>query len=186
MSQDRTPEDEAETFAGQLPREIEPPAGLEERVVAGLRSAGALRPAPRRWTARDLVAAAAVFLAGLTVGAYLLPDNSHQPNRQPRFLLLLYPNDPAQPTQIGEDALAREYGAWAAGLRGSGRMVTGDRLAGEPRMAVGGADARSLDTTLQGFFIVGADSLDEAARLAEASPHVRHGGRVVVRAIDTP
>jgi hypothetical protein len=185
MRHGRTPDSDEETLAGQLAPELEPPARLEERVVAALRAEGALRPAPRRWTTRDLPAAAAVFLLGLTLGAYLSPDASSPADSGPRFLLLLYEGEPPQARPGGAD-LAREYGAWAAGLRRSGRTVTGDRLASEPRIGVNGADAGSMDAALQGFFILGADSLEEATRLAAESPHARHGGRIVLRAIDTP
>jgi hypothetical protein len=39
---------------------------------------------------------------------------------------------------------------------------------------------------VQGFFVVSAASLEEAAAVARSSPHVRDGGRIVVRPIDTP
>lgn len=185
MSRDRTPDVNSESLASQLSPEIEPPAGLEQRVVAGLRAAGALRPGRRRWAMRDLVAAAAMFVVGLTVGVYGWRGGSSGTESGSRFLLLLYPDGLSQPRGPGGDAVAREYAAWAAGLRRSGRTVTGDRLAHEQRAGVGGADGSSLDSTLEGFFIVGADSLQEAVRFAEDSPHVRHGGRIVVRAIDT-
>ncbi len=185
MSRDRTPDVDCESLAGQLAPEIEPPADLEQRVVAGLRAAGALKPGRRRWAMRDLVAAAAMFVVGLTVGVYGW-RGSPETADGPRFLFLLYPDGPSQPRGPGEDAIAREYAAWAAGLRRSGRIVTGDRLSRGRRADVGGADGGSLDSTLEGFFIVGADSLQEAVHFAEGSPHVRHGGRIVVRAIDTP
>jgi hypothetical protein len=185
MSHVRRPDPDPETIGGELAPELQPPADLEERVVAALRAEGALRPVSRRWTTRNLLAAAAVFVAGFAVGAYLSPDASPPEDTRARFLLLLYEGE-RRPPRSEEDALAREYGAWAAGLRRSGRTVTGDRLASEPRVGVNGADADSLAGALQGFFIVGADSLEEATLLAEESPHVRHGGRVVLRVIDTP
>ena len=183
MSQHRS--SDTESFAGQLPRELDPPADLEDRVVARLRSEGLLRPSPRHSRARDLVIAAAVLLVGIAIGSYFRPLTI-QPANQPRFLFLLYAADAAQPVVADEESVAREYGAWAAGLRKTGRLVSGDRLAAEPRLGIGHADARSLDPGLQGFFIVGAASFDEAARLARESPHARHGGRIVVRAVDTP
>ncbi len=188
MSRDGTPDVDSESLAGQLAPEIEPPAGLEERVVARLRAAGTLnlKRARRRGPMRDLAAAAAIFVAGLAVGVYGWRGGSPETEGGPRFLFLLYPDGVSQTTRPEEDSVAREYAAWAAGLRRSGRTVTGDRLAREQRAGVGGADARSLDSTLEGFFVVGADSLQDAARFAEDSPHVRHGGRIVVRAIDTP
>jgi hypothetical protein len=183
MSEDHS--SDTESFAGQLPRELEPPADLEDHVVERLRSEGMLKPSPRHRRARDLVAAAAVLLVGIAIGSYFRPVAIDPPN-QPRFLFLLYAAAGAQPGVADEESVAREYGAWAAGLRKAGRLVSGDRLAAEPRIGIGNADARSLDTALQGFFIVGAASFDEAARLAGESPHARHGGRIVVRAIDTP
>jgi hypothetical protein len=65
-----------------LPREVDPPKGLEERTVAMLQSRGMLavplRPigaAPRRWQPAWLVGAAAaslaLFASGMAVGQYL-------------------------------------------------------------------------------------------------------------------
>ena len=186
MSRDRTPDADPESLAGQLAPEIEPPADLEQRVVTGLRAAGTLKPGRRRWPLGQLVAAAAIFVAGLTVGANGWRSDSPGTETGARFLFLLYPDGASQPRGPGEDAVTREYAAWASGLRRSGRTVTGDRLAPEQQAAAGGAIGRSPDSTLEGFFIVGADSLQEAVRFAEDSPHVRHGGRIVVRTIDTP
>lgn len=186
MSPDHTTDVDSESVAGRLAPEIEPPAHLEQRVIAGLRAAGAFNSRRRRWPLGQLVAAAAIFVAGLTAGVYGGRVGSAGRETGPRFLLLLYPDGASQARGSGEEAVAREYAAWAAGLRQSGRTVTGERLAREQRAEAGGAGAGSLDSTLEGFFIVGADSLQQAVRLAEDSPHVRNGGRIVVRAIDTP
>lgn len=186
MSRDGAPDVDSESLAGQLAPEIEPPVDLEQRVVASLRAAGTLKPRRRRWPLGHLVAAAAIFVAGLTVGVYGWRSGSPGTGTGPRFLFLLYPDGLSQPRGPDEDAVAREYAAWAAGLRRSGRTVTGDRLAREQPAGAGGASVDSPGSTLEGFFIVGANSLQQAVRFAEDSPHVRHGGRIVVRTIDTP
>ena len=185
MSHDDSHDDH--TPIGTLPRDLEPPSHLEDRVVHRLQQARLIRKRSNGWSKWHLVAASLVFAAGLFAGRYTrAPLTAPAEPTQPKFLLLLYPGESLQTDPRGGDALAREYGAWAAGLRRSGRAISGERLAADPAVGVGAASPAAGATTLQGFFIITANSIQEASTLAEASPHVRRGGRIVVRAIDTP
>lgn len=174
----------------------EPPPGLENRVVASLSSRGLLESGGRSsrwhaWRAMGLLAAAvALFVAGGMAERARTADPAPQ-DVAALFAILLY-DGPRTATPEAEAALVAEYGAWARELAASGRLVTGEKLgddAIELRPESGGsARARSGPGTdvlpLQGFFVVGASSLDEARALAATIPHLSHGGRVVVRPID--
>ena len=69
---------------------------------------------------------------------------------------------------------------------------TGEKLADEsivvgdpgPLPQAAADSARLGAERVTGFFIVRADTAEAARRLASDSPHVRHGGRVEVRAIE--
>lgn len=91
------------------------------------------------------------------------------------------------------DERVREYGNWARSLAESGRFVDGAKLSDDGRLLrrSGGAydvadgTARGTLGVLAGYFLVGAESYDEALRLAEGCPHVKYGGTVEVRRIET-
>ena len=163
-----------------LPREIEPPPPLEDRVVSAMRDASLIRRrAGLVWW--QLAAAAALFTAGVAAGRLSTPGGT-PPTVQPRFLLLLL----AGPATGLENARVAEYRAWAIAQREAGRQITGERLAsGGVLVDRAGTDAPVHDD-LQGFFIVSGAGLDDVANVARTSPHVRAGGRVIVRPIDTP
>ena len=164
-----------------LPREIEPPPPLEDRVVSAMRDASLIRRrAGLAWW--QLAAAAALFAAGAAAGRLSTPGGT-PPTVQPRFLLLLL----SGPATGSENARVSEYRAWAVAQRDAGRQITGERLASDGVLVErAGKDAPVRDDQLQGFFIVSGAGLDDAANVARTSPHVQAGGRVIVRPIDTP
>jgi hypothetical protein len=169
-----------------LPRDVAPPAHLESTIRARLTEEDLLRPPRQQW--RTAFAAAAVFAVGVATGiAWRSDEGPSQADSTPRFLLLLYPGTRPPGGAPDEARAVREYAAWAAAERARGRVVTGERLAANA-LVVGDDSRRSEsdDTALQGFFLISARSADEAGRVAAASPHVRDGGRVIVRPIDTP
>jgi hypothetical protein len=98
----------------------------------------------------------------------------------PRYMLLLYAGgDPVTGTA---DDRRREYAQWARDIASRGVAISGDELADESKVLGAGTD---VNTTLQprGFFIVEAPDLPSAERVASSCPHLRHGGRIVIRRI---
>lgn len=97
------------------------------------------------------------------------------PDTRDQFALLLY--EPASfDTTLAHEQLAVEYRAWAGSLGGD--FVSGEAL-GDARVL--GGDAPTAEPT--GFFMIRADSYDEAVALARDCPHLRHGGVVSVRTV---
>jgi hypothetical protein len=182
----------------QLPREITPPADLEDRTVAVLYQQGLLHStalesrgggsglrlrvtgAAGAW--RRIAAAVLIFAAGAWFGAaWDTPAGSPAPGN-PRFLLLL--EGASTVSAADESRVFEEYRAWAGQLRRNGRFVSGERL-GAASVAVPAGNADSLDQ-IQGYFVVSANDLRDAVAVAGSSPHVARGGLVRVRPIDTP
>jgi hypothetical protein len=166
-----------------LPRELPPPPTLEDRTVRRLRDEGLLdMPArvrsPRR-TWRRLAAAVVVFAAGAASGMWVSGRDASVP--QPRFLLLLHGASTAAGDE--EQTAVAAYREWAVALRNQGRYVAGERLGAQAAVVPEGGDTADA---VQGYFVVSATSLDDAAVVAASMPHVARGGRVVVRPIDTP
>ncbi|MFN8061115.1 MAG: hypothetical protein U0Q12_18290 [Vicinamibacterales bacterium] len=160
-------------------RDVPPPAALETLIVATLRRRGALERGAGGW--RTAVAASLVLgLAGGFVGARFLPTAASPDATAHRFVLLLYAGDAVQ-----DGAHRDEYEAWARGLVAAGTDVTGDELSADAVEAstTAAPAALSLPEQPRGYFVIAARDLNEASRIASTCPHLRHGGRVVVRPV---
>jgi hypothetical protein len=158
------------------------PIGLEDRVVATLRAQGLVRSPYRRvgrW-ASGIAAAAAVFASGALLGKH----RTSSPAAGQQFMLLLYEDEgfeQAPPSDPG--AHAREYGAWARDL--SDHLVAGEELGANGKLlARGGVSeqvAAAQTGAVAGYFIIAANDIDEAVRIARDCPHLKHGGRISLR-----
>jgi hypothetical protein len=113
-----------------------------------------------------------------------------------KYLLLLH-ETPAQYADMSPAEMARiieRYSAWAAGLAQRGHLVSGEKLTDDGGrhlhrkptgvVALDGPYAEAKDV-IGGFFIVEADSLAHAERLADDCPHLQGSNWIEVRAIDT-
>lgn len=159
-------------------------------------------PARRAWAwgALALAAALAAFFAGISVsdrgagrtpaGREVVPAATAE-----RYLLLLYEDAAYRAPSTPEEQAARvaEYGGWVADLRARGIDIRGEELAptdesawldGRERgiPAVEGAPAGELGM-LSGYFLVAAADANAAVAIARTTPHLRHGGTVVIRRI---
>jgi hypothetical protein len=159
---------------GGLPRELQPDPALEDRVVGALVASadiGTGAVVPRRGLRRRRWAwAAAAAAAAALVLAMVLPWSrpTHSTARGASYVLLLYEDASYRAPAPGHGAeRVAEYGRWADSLRAAGELERAAALAGS------GA--------ITGFFIVRAESDEEAARLAAACPHTKYGGRVEAR-----
>jgi hypothetical protein len=117
----------------------------------------------------------------------------------PTYMLLLY-DDPAAMTDLTPDAMqaiVREYGAWAGGLREQNRLVDANKFTDDAgRVLRGHGDAltvtdgpdRTTETFLGGCFVVRADSYDDAVAIARTCPHARrpYNAGIEVRQIEGP
>ena len=161
-----------------------PPPALRARVIRSLRERGliASRVAPSiTRTALALAAGILLFLAG---GVFAPDLRSPTPDPRPSFLLLLYEDSTFR---ANDDSHVSEYIAWADSLRTEGALVMGERL-DQSAGVVPASDATRPESdsafgTIGGLFVVRAEDLNEALTLARTSPHVRLGGRVVVRPV---
>jgi hypothetical protein len=172
-----------------LPRELAPPPALEDQVVGSLRKRGLLgrRRSHLRWAG---IAAAALVLFG--AGMALGRGTGTRPPAPGlhQFMLLLYEGPGFDPGGSGVAAArVQEYREWARTLAHRQRLVAGEEL-GRPdwllqRSGSGVAVAPTGDPAglPAGFFIIAARDSADAVALAASCPHLRHGGRVAVRAI---
>jgi hypothetical protein len=166
------------------------PQGLEGQVVDHLRARGLLRGSARRrrltWMAAMLIASAATFGLGRHLGARQAAAIGG-PKSGPEFLVLLYEDQGFDRGAPGEErARVVEYGAWARRLADRSQLVSAGRLGGAAdavQLPQTDAPPRSSSTEPTGYFVIVAADRQEAVRVASTCPHLRYGGRVVVRPI---
>ena len=177
-------------LAERLPKH-DPPRALEERVVRTLRARGLLAEGQRHGTPiwRRMLALAAgivLFLAGGVLERLRTDGASGEADAgMPRYILLLYGGEAQSPSAEAERV--REYASWARTIARSGRYVSGEKLRDSSRELTAAAtiDRSASDPeSLAGFFIVSAASAAEADSIARSCPHIRHGGKVVIRPIE--
>jgi len=165
-----------------LQGDVTPPSRLKARVEESLRNRGVLQSArrPSRLTFAAGVGGLALIGAAFMIGR-LSGGRGGDAVGPPRYALLLY-EDSTFTTSVPEQALVAEYSAWASDLGRRGIVVSGEKLG--PAAARLGAWGRDVREGLSGFFIISAASDSAAAAIANSCPHLRHGGRIVVRRID--
>ena len=178
----REHDDNADLPLDSLPREVDPPRGLEDRTVRALQGAGLLAPSRRRPIAWQFAAALVLFAAGIAVGRVsATAATAQQDQARPRFVLLLH-GGPVGLSADQEAAVVGEYRDWAVGLRRAGRFVTGERLSDTAAIV---PDAEWRDAAgVRGYFVISAADLEDAKAVAQACPHARRGGHIVVRPIE--
>ncbi len=185
---DDVPPEHRRAFS-KLDREASAPPALEERIVSALRARGVLRAAGPRSRAPVRLAATAAGLALLAAGflAGRSFDLRPAPAPGPRFALFLLRGEERVPQRLEEEAgRVAEYRAWARGLAKSGRFVSGEKL--EDRVeqlgpAPGAAGEGAAEEEIRGFFVISASDFQDALSVARGCPHLRHGGRILVRPI---
>ena len=144
--------------------------------MSALRQRGLVYPRRRRAMVLWSVAAAAAIVAMVS---WLVLARTAPPVDGPRFVLLLYAG--SDPVSGAADERRQEYGAWARDLASRGVQVSGEELS-EESAALGAASADGAALP-RGFFVIRADDLADAQRIASTCPHLRHGGRIVIKRV---
>lgn len=180
-----------------LPRDLPPPPHLERRLLTRLRHQRLVHRPGSTGTRRvlGLAASLALFAVGFATGRQTTaggPDPSSEVlsvrSSGSQVLMLLYEDSAFSPPRSGPD-LAREYGEWwTASLRSPSGILWADRLSAWDTIVEGGG-SRPHEVTppigsLAGFFLVTVADRQEAVRVAAGSPHVRYGGRIVLREVE--
>ncbi|MGH7469923.1 MAG: YciI family protein [Longimicrobiales bacterium] len=137
----------------------------------------------------------AALLASLLMGG--VAGYAVQPRAQPAlpsdgmFLLLLHEAPPSGPrpyTAEQLNAIIGEYRDWANTLRSDGRLISAEKLRDDAGrwLAPEGATAPVVSAdVVSGYFVIRARDYEEALTLARHSPHLKYGGTIEVRAIES-
>jgi hypothetical protein len=165
-----------------LQGDVPPPPALKARVGASLRQRGVLRPTRSRWLPlAAVVAGLALVGVGYAIGR-MADGGRRMAAGVSQYALLLY-EDRSFTTTVPEHALVAEYASWARDIASHGVTVSGEKLGATAGLL--GAWGRDVPREgLAGFFVISAPSDSVAVAIANSCPHLRHGGRIVVRRID--
>jgi hypothetical protein len=173
---------EAEAL-GALRRDLPAPDPLEHAIVKELEARGLLkgRRRPSHWLRPiSLVAgAAALFAAGFLIGGR---SRNPKPSfvAQSRYVLFL--EGDREPPPGEEERRVQEYKHWSRRMAAAGHMLAGEKLSTEI-WRLGGAPAAAGGESVRGFFLIAARDDAEALEIARDCPHLRHGGRILLRKV---
>jgi hypothetical protein len=173
---------EAEAL-GALRRDLPAPDPLEHAIVKELEAQGLLkeRRRPSHWLRPIalVAAAAALFAAGLLIGGR---SRSAKPPSMEQSRYVLFLERDAAPPPEEEERRVQEYKLWARGLAAAGHMLAGEKLSTET-WRLGAADGEGRGDSMRGFFLIAAKDDAEALEIARGCPHLRYGGRIVLRKV---
>ena len=156
------------------------PARLRGRVEDSLQQQGLI--APRR-SFRSIALAAAIVLAA-SLGFIAGRARPAVAADEPQFMLFIV-GGTARINKPVEEIIA-EYSRWADSLQRAGRLVSAEKLAdieySFPDSSV--VPLAPPERSIGGYYLVRAPDLNAASAIVRASPHLRYGGRVVLRPVD--
>lgn len=112
-----------------------------------------------------------------------------------RFILLLHESplalDGLSPEEI--QRVIEEYSAWRREIEAQGHLAGGEKLedgsarqlvSKDGRLEVTDGPFAEAKEVLGGFFLITAESWEEAVELSKGCPHLRYGSRIELRRID--
>ncbi len=195
--------------------DVDPSPELEDRVVADLKRRGAIRANGGWIMKISKTAAAAIVIAAAFAGGFVMgsrgetaPQPTEVATTTPstdaanQYMLLMFTRvDPARSAGAADETepmneeayhtIIHEYRQWALDREKEGRLVSAEKLADETRVMTGRGDQMVIatdahtDRALGGYFLITAPTLDDAIALAKTHPHLKYGGEVEVRPIES-
>ena len=138
----------------------------------------------------NAVIAVVAMLIGLVLGQrFEAPPEQTADVTGHQYVLLLYEDESYDAPAPGKmEERIGEYSQWAREVAATGKYVAGKKLTDDSLLLLpGGARSDVIPAAeqgvLEGYFIITASDLEEAASIAESCPHLRYGGAVSLRRI---
>ncbi len=161
-----------------------PPASLEARVINELKNQGLIEKQKTmniylKWTA-SVAASVLIFFAGSYWGKQSIENSDIDPNLA--YMLILHEDESFRP---GDPmAMFEEYGNWMQDIIDRGIKITGHELDNEAVMVKASSETHFGEEATErtsGYFIVEAESREEALEIARKNPHVKYGGTIELK-----
>ena len=182
MKEEQLSEREKALF-GQLARTEEPPSSLEDKTMQRLKAKGLLRISTKTrylsWMV-GIAASVAAFFLGIFYQQQTNYNDMATIESTKGYMLLLHED---QSFQSGDPMeMFNEYARWMENAMEQGVQITGQELNPEATLVTkSGELEKQTEEVTTGFFIVEAESMDEAIKIAKANPHVKYGGTIEVK-----
>ena len=183
MDKDNLSKSEKELF-DKLPKEKKPLRNLEKKVVNRLKEEQLINDQNRKpkylKTIASVAAAIVLFLSGIAFERSINKTNL-QLDPTKGYMLLLHEDEgfmAGDPTKMYQD-----YKKWLTVTHQLGVKISGQELKQETivvdKNGVSPIEVQKKRTT--GYFILEAESLQEAVQIARQNPHVRYGGSIEIK-----
>ena len=178
-----TPEERAAFEA--LAKEKQPPAYLEDQVVAALQKEDLIKTTTTMNVylryAMGIAASVLLFFTGNLVGRQAGGDAEINPLYG--YMMILKEDARFQPGD--PQAMFEEYAAWMEGLYNKGIKINGQEL--QPNaLNVSQETVEPLkpdaDSRVTGYFLIEAKSEAEALAVVKDNPHLKYGGTIELKA----
>lgn len=171
-----------------------PSATLEDRVVDELKARQLIKSKPAgaanmkmQYAINAAIAVVAVAI-GLVLGQRF--DAAPGPAAEVtghQYVMLLYEDETYDAPAPGKmEERIGEYSQWAREVAATGKYVTGKKLTDDSLLLLPDGTRSNVTPAaeqgvLEGYFIITATDIEEAASIAESCPHLRYGGAVSLR-----
>ena len=154
---------------------IAPPREMEEETIEKLKSEGLIQPQNRLIWFYRVAAAIVFFVLGYTLSPYL--NRNEDPGYN--YMLVLYEDSNFKPGPPEE--MFDEYSHWMQSIYQSGMAIDGQEMK-RPSLFLEGAEVKNeASKRVGGYFVLSANSEQEAIRIAQSSPHLKYGGTIEVK-----
>ncbi len=180
MNQESYSESEKKLFS-QLSKEAAPPPHIEENILKRLKAQG-LVSGSRVMSWKHWAAAAAIAILSFLTGSYYQQYQASKDSINPQlgYMLLLHETEDFQPGDPME--MFQEYRSWMQSTYARGVKIQGQELDDEAEwVGIPGESSTFKPYRTTGYFVLEANSLQEAMEIARQNPHVKYGGKIEVK-----
>lgn len=166
-----------------LKRENTPPLHLEDKIIDQLSKNNLIKTnqrADKHWI--GWIGAIAASLIMFYLGTlYHQPNNSNMTIEPTKgYMLILHEDETFTPGEPMD--MFNEYKAWMENTFEKGVKITGQELKNEAIIVdQAGERIEDIANRTTGYFILEANSLEDAVSVAKANPHVKYGGSIEVK-----
>ena len=183
MTEDKLSNEEQKLF-NQLPKEKVPPQALEKKVINKLHNDGLLKGKHDRtiylkWVA-SIAASILLFTCGILFERLGKSSESEIDSRK-GYILLLHEDNHFTPGEPME--MFNEYKKWMISTTQKGIKIKGQELKDESVNVdkSGISDLSIHEERTTGYFILEAETLEQAIHIAQDNPHIKYGGAIEVK-----